>query len=124
MGGVYEGRRRLAKLDVRSAAVGLPCGALRLLRSRWLPARGRQLRDLRRQAGGVALEHQQPDLREHRLDRFARQRLALREQNLLGGGLASTLVAVEQLLVKLLAGPAPDDLDVDVPVGVQTRQVD
>src|SRR5580704_719707 len=114
MGGVYEGRRRLAKLDVRAAAVGLACGALGRLRSRWLPARSRQLGDLRRQARRVALEHQQPDLREHRLDCVARQGLALCQQDLLGGGLAPTLVAVEQLLVKLLAGPAPDDLDFDV----------
>ena len=34
------------------------------------------------------------------------------------------LVAVEQLLVELLPGPAPDDLDVDVAVGVEARELD
>ena len=55
--------------------------------------RADERRHLGRQPGGVALEHEQPDLVEHRLDRLGVERLALGEQDLLGGRRLRALVA-------------------------------
>ena len=68
------------------------------------PRTARELGDLRGQAGRVPLEHEQPDLVEHRLHRLRRERLPLGQHDLLGRRRLWLLVAVEQLLVQLLAG--------------------
>src|ERR1019366_10533957 len=69
-------------------------GGVSLLARRHM-ALGRELGYLGGEAGGIALEHQQPDLREHRLDRLHGQGLAVGEQDLLGLGGARALIAVE-----------------------------
>ena len=89
-----------------------------------LELRGRELGDLRRETGGIALEDEQADLGEHRLDGRHGQRLALGQQDLLGARRPRSLVGVEELLVDLLSRPAADDLHVDVALGVETGELD
>src|ERR1700736_236941 len=78
--GVYERCRRITRPvapPVRGAgAARAPAGLAAE------PVRG-QLRHLRRQARGVALQHEQADLREHRLHLRRAQRLTLGQEDLL-----------------------------------------
>jgi hypothetical protein len=123
---VYEGLRRSGAAGGRRGALGGDLERRRRRGARRRIARGRfvlvglarlarELGDLCRKARGVSFEDQQADLVEHRLDLGDPERLALGPQDLLGLGRPRALVAVEQLLVELLAGAAADDLDVDVP---------
>ena len=75
---------------------------------------GRELADLGRQAGRIALEHEQRDLVEHRLHGGGIERIAARERDLVGGRGLGALEGVEQVLVQLLARSAAHDLDGDV----------
>src|ERR1035441_2684691 len=88
MRGGAEGAGRLA-LTLGGWSCGSGCAATRrggapggvsLLARRHM-ALGRELGYLGGEAGGIALEHQQPDLREHRLDRLHGQGLAVGEQD-------------------------------------------
>src|SRR3954447_22054510 len=90
---------------------GRPCVAL-----------ARQPGDHRCQAGGVARVDQVLDHRERLVDPGRVERLALGREDLLRWRRLGPLAGVEQLLVDLLAGAAPDDLDRDLLVGLVPRQ--
>src|SRR5918992_1627000 len=66
----------------------------------------RELGHLARQPGSVALEHEQVDLLEHRVDGVRVERLARRALDLLDRRRLRALVRGEQLLVQLLPRPA------------------
>src|SRR4051794_23166043 len=88
------------------------------------PAPLRQHRHHCRKALGVARVHELLDLGERLLDPLRVERRALRNEDPVLAGRARPLVAVEQLLVQLLAWPAADDLDRHVAVGLATRELD
>jgi hypothetical protein len=67
----------------------------------------RQLGDLGGQAGGVALQRQQPDLIEEVRGELRVDRLALGEDDLLRARGLRPLVVVEQLLVSFSPGRRP-----------------
>jgi hypothetical protein len=75
-------------------------------------------------AGGVALEHEQRDLIEHRLHDRGIERVAAGERDLVGGRGLGALVGVEEVLVELLAGAPADDLDGDVAGRGAARELD
>src|ERR1700722_536705 len=108
--GVYEGRRRLGA----ASRDGL----------RELGAHRRELCHLCGQTRGVALEHEQAYLVEHRFDRLGRQWFALRAHDLLGRRRLWLLVAVEQLLVQLLSCATAHDLDRHVAIRIEARELD
>src|SRR3954452_6575284 len=83
-----------------------------------------QLRHPRREPGRVALERKQPDRVEDPGDQGGVERLALGEHDLLGRRGLWALIAVEELLVELLAGTATDELDRDVLLGQEPRELD
>src|SRR3954466_8017203 len=68
-------------------------------------AQSRELGDLPCQPRRVALQHEQPDLVEHVVDRLGVGPLALGAQDALGPRLDPPFVGVEQLLVELLPRP-------------------
>src|SRR5687768_7859397 len=69
-------------------------------------ALGGERHDLAREPRRVVLEHEQVDLVEGPLDPRRVDRLAAREQDLLGRGGLRALVQVEELLLELLARAA------------------
>src|SRR3954464_8176344 len=89
-----------------------------------LEPQARELRDDRREAGGIALEREQADAGEGLLDPGRVDPRALGAQDPLGGGGLWVFVRVEELLVELLARPPADDLDRDVAPGLEARQTD
>src|SRR3954462_10048366 len=100
-----------------------PYGGCRAVRRDRRPVR-RQCRDLRRKAGGVALQYEQRDLVEHGLDGARVERVAAGQRDLLRVRGLWALEGVEEVLVELLPRPAADDLDGDVLIGTQARQLD
>ena len=75
--------------------------------------------DAGREARRVALEHEQRDLVEHRLDPRPDRAASRSARRIRSAGVGlRALVGVEQLLVQLLARPPADDLDRDVAVRV------
>src|SRR4051812_32187321 len=85
---------------------------------------GRQRAHAGGESGGVALEHEEGDLVEHRVGRGRVQPIALGQHDLLGGGRLLELEGGEQVLVQLLPRTPSHLLDRDVDVRPQTRQLD